>query len=105
MPELELNEQNFDETLKNTQFLVVDLWAEWCGPCKMIAPFLDQIALKYPDKMKLAKVNVDEHPALAEKFQVTGIPTLLVFKNGELAGRITGAMPQAGLDAKIAAFF
>ena len=105
MAELILNEKNFDETVKNTPFLVVDLWAEWCGPCKMIAPYLDKISEKYSDKMKLAKVNVDEYPALAEKFQVTGIPTLLIFKKGELAGRLTGAMPQAVLDSKIAAFF
>jgi len=105
MADINLNGENFDETVKNTPFLVVDLWAEWCGPCKMIAPFLDTIAGKYPDKMKLAKVDVDEHPALAEKFQVTGIPTLLIFKNGELAGRLTGAMPLAVLDSKIAAFF
>jgi len=105
MADLDLNEQNFDETLKSSAFLVVDLWAEWCAPCKMIAPFLDKISLKFSDRMKLAKVNVDDHPTLAERFQVTGIPTLLVFKNGELAGRITGAMPENVLETKIAAFF
>jgi thioredoxin 1 len=105
MAELILNDANFDETVKNTPFLVVDLWAEWCGPCKMIAPFLDRISEKHSGRMALAKVNVDDHPSLAEKFQVTGIPTLLIFKKGELAGRLTGAMPEAVLDSKIAAFF
>jgi thioredoxin 1 len=105
MADLELNEKNFDETVKNSPFLVVDLWADWCAPCKMIAPFLDRISEKFKDKMKLAKVNVDDFPSLAERYHVTGIPTLLIFKNGEMAGRLTGAMPEAALETKIAAYF
>jgi thioredoxin 1 len=106
MSELTLTEANFEETIKNHPFVVVDLWAEWCGPCKMIAPILEELAVKHADKMVLAKINVDEQPGLAQKFDVTGIPTLLFFKNGVLLSeRSVGAFPRPVLENKIISLF
>lgn len=106
MSEITMTEANFEETVKKHPFVVVDLWADWCGPCKMIAPMLEEFSVKYADKMVLAKVNVDEEPGLAQKFEVTGIPTLLFFKNGELLSeRSTGAFPKTVLENKITSLF
>ena len=76
---------------------MVDFWAEWCGPCKMIAPVLDEISSENPDKIKIVKLNVDENPDLARRFEVMSIPTLIVFKDGEVAKRLVGAKNKAGL--------
>ena len=81
------------EVLKATEPVVVDFWAEWCGPCRMIAPALDEIAGSMQGKVKVLKLNVDENPQTAAKYGIMSIPTLMIFKNGELASRQTGAAP------------
>ena len=78
--------------------VVVDFWAEWCGPCKMIAPTLDEIQASMGEKVKIVKLNVDENPATAQKYGVMSIPTLMVFKGGQLASRQVGAAPKAKLE-------
>jgi thioredoxin 1 len=87
------------QVLKATEPVVVDFWAEWCGPCKMIAPALEEIATgALSGKMKIVKLNVDENPQTAAKYNVMSIPTLMVFKNGELASRQVGAAPKSQLE-------
>lgn len=99
---LELTSANFDEAVRTHPFLVVDLWAEWCGPCRMIAPFLEEIERKYAGRLVVAKVNVDDHPDVAGRFEVVSIPTLLFFRNGELLPeRVVGALPKDALERKI----
>ena len=85
------------EVLKSTKPVVVDFWAEWCGPCRMIAPALEEIA-GANDKVKIVKLNVDENPRTAEKYGIMSIPTLMLFKNGELASRQVGAAPKQKLE-------
>ena len=95
---MSVNVDSFDETITgSTTPILVDLWAEWCGPCKMIAPVLDEISSENPDKIKIVKLNVDENPDLARRFEVMSIPTLIVFKDGEVAKRLVGAKNKAGL--------
>ncbi len=89
------------DVLKSTQPVLVDYWAEWCGPCKMIAPILDEVATSYSGKLQIAKMNVDENRAIPAKFGIRGIPTLMIFKNGELAATKVGAMSKAQLTAFI----
>jgi thioredoxin 1 len=85
------------DVLKSAAPVVVDFWAEWCGPCKMIAPALDEIAGQIGDKVKIVKLNVDENPNTAAKYGIMSIPTLLLFKNGEIASRQVGAAPKQKL--------
>jgi thioredoxin 1 len=86
------------DVLKSTEPVVVDFWAEWCGPCRMIAPALEEIATAMGDKVKIVKLNVDENPQTAAKYGVMSIPTLMLFKNGDLASRQVGAAPKAKLE-------
>src|ERR1700748_1439505 len=85
------------EVLKSSSPGVVDFWAEWCGPCRMIAPALEEIAGSLGDKVKIVKLNVDENPAVAAKYGIMSIPTLMLFKNGEIASRQVGAAPKQKL--------
>ncbi|HMA74449.1 MAG TPA: thioredoxin [Xanthobacteraceae bacterium] len=100
-----VSEADFEaQVLKSTEPVVVDFWAEWCGPCRMIAPALEEIAAgALGDKVKIVKLNVDENPQIAAKYNVMSIPTLMVFKNGELASRQVGAAPKAKLEQWITA--
>jgi thioredoxin 1 len=99
-----VSDANFDsEVLKSSEPVVVDFWAEWCGPCKMIAPALEEIAGSLAGKVKIVKLNVDENPATASKYGIMSIPTLMLFKNGELASRQIGAAPKAKLEQWITA--
>ena len=91
------------EVLKASGPVVVDFWAEWCGPCKMIGPVLDEIAGAMAGKVKIVKLNVDESPATAQKYGIMSIPTLMIFKNGEMASRQIGAAPRAKLEQWITA--
>jgi thioredoxin 1 len=93
-----VSDATFDaEVLKAQGPVVVDFWAEWCGPCRMIAPALDEIASAMGDKVKIVKLNVDENPQIASKYSVMSIPTLMIFKGGELASRQVGAAPKQKL--------
>jgi thioredoxin 1 len=87
------------DVLKSQQPVLVDYWAEWCGPCKMIAPVLDEVATTYQGKLQIAKLNVDENRGIPGKFGIRGIPTLMLFKDGQLAATKVGAMTKAQLTA------
>jgi thioredoxin 1 len=91
------------QVLKSAEPVVVDFWAEWCGPCRMIAPALEEIAGTMNGKVKIVKLNVDENPATAAKYGIMSIPTLMLFKNGELASRQVGAAPKQKLQQWITA--
>ncbi|HTR90181.1 MAG TPA: thioredoxin [Trebonia sp.] len=92
------------EVLKSSKPVIVDYWAEWCGPCRMIAPVLEEIAAEYGEKIDVVKLNVDENPAVAQRYQILAIPTLNVFQNGEVVKQIKGAKPKAALLKDLAEF-
>jgi thioredoxin 1 len=99
-----VSDANFEnEVLKSAEPVVVDFWAEWCGPCRMIAPALEEIAGAMDGKVKIVKLNVDENPATAQKYGIMSIPTLMLFKNGQLASRQVGAAPKQKLQQWITA--
>jgi thioredoxin 1 len=99
-----VSDADFDaQVLKSDEPVVVDFWAEWCGPCRMIAPALEEIAGRLGDKVKIVKLNVDENPQTAQKYNIMSIPTLMLFKNGQLASSQVGAAPKAKLEQWITA--
>lgn len=100
---LELTDATFDETLKSDKPVLVDFWAEWCGPCKMIGPLVEELASDYEGKAVIAKLNVDENPQITARFGVRSIPTLLVFKNGQIVDKQVGAVPKSVLASKLQA--
>src|ERR1700721_3760830 len=92
------------EVLRNSKPVIVDYWAEWCRPCRMIAPVLEEIASEDSEKIDVVKLNVDDNPVVAQKYQILAIPTLKVFKNGEVVKQIKGAKPKSALLRALAEF-
>lgn len=100
--EIEFTDANFDqEVLKSTTPVLVDFWAPWCGPCRMVAPIVAEISSEYAGKLKVGKVNTDDNQGVAARYGIMSIPTLMIFKNGEVAARIVGAQPKQALTGKI----
>jgi thioredoxin 1 len=100
-----LTDSTFDEEVKTAEApVIVDFWAEWCGPCKMIAPILEEIASEQEGRLRVAKLNVDDNPDIARRFDVMSIPTLIVFKDGEPAKRLIGAKGKGQLLQELAEF-
>ena len=99
---LQINDSDFDDqVLKSEIPVLVDFWAEWCGPCKMIAPILEEIAIEYAGKITVAKVNIDNNPGTPQRYGVRGIPTLIMFKDGEVHATKVGALAKSQLAAFI----
>ncbi|MBE8539073.1 thioredoxin [Geoglobus acetivorans] len=94
---IKVDASNFDEVLKKYGNVVVDFWAEWCMPCRMIAPIVEQLAKEYAGKVVFAKLNTDENPMIASRYGITGIPTLIFFKDGRPVDKVVGALPKAEL--------
>src|SRR5258706_4640876 len=100
---MELTDANFDEIIKGDKPVLVDFWAEWCGPCKMIGPVVEELAGDYEGKAVVAKLNVDENPQVTARFGVRSIPTLLGFKNGQIVVNQVGALPKSVLAGQLQA--
>ena len=100
-----ITDSNFDEEINNSQLpILVDFWAEWCGPCKQIGPILEEIGEAKKDKLKIFKLNVDENPEIPQKYNVRGIPTLMLFKEGKLIDTKVGSLPKSALSDWIDSF-
>ena len=97
---IHVSDESFEqEVLQSDKPVLIDYWAEWCGPCKMIAPVLDEVASEYSDKIRVAKLNIDDNPATPPKYGIRGIPTLMLFKNGQVEATKVGAVSKAQLTA------
>jgi thioredoxin 1 len=96
-----LTDSNFDETIKKNSLILVDFWAGWCGPCRALAPTIVELATEYAGKVLISKLNVDENPSTAEKFQVYSIPTVVLLKNGCEVERIVGLCPRKNFDVAL----
>ncbi len=95
MKELDVN--SFDNVIKSSSLCLVDFWADWCIPCKRVAPILEELSKEYEGKVEFFKLNVDENPEIASKYRITSIPTMLIFKNGEPVDKIVGALPKQNI--------
>lgn len=100
---IELTDANFDQIVNSDKPVLVDFWAEWCGPCKMIGPVVEELASDYDGKAVVAKLNVDENPQVTARYGVRSIPTLLVFKGGQIVDKQVGAVPKSVLAQKLGA--
>lgn len=100
-----VTDENFaTEVLQSEKPIMVDFWAEWCGPCRAVSPILDKIAEEHADKLSIVKLNVDDNPETAMKYGITSIPAMFVFQNGEIVKRVIGAKPKPALEADLAEF-
>jgi thioredoxin 1 len=99
---LEITSQNFDATvLKSNKPVLIDFWAEWCGPCRMVAPIIENISVEYADKLVVGKLNVDNEPGIAQQYGIRNIPTMLIFKDGQVVDKLVGALPKPMLVSKL----
>lgn len=102
---VELTVDNWDkEVLQTNSLVMVDFWAAWCGPCRMIAPIVEELAKEYAGKIKVGKLNTDENPDVASKYKIMGIPTIMFFKDGQKIEQIVGIVPKSQIKTKIDAF-
>ena len=102
---IELTDANFDEHINSGKPVVIDFWAEWCGPCRMVGPMVEELAAEYDGKAIIGKLDVDNNPGVTSKFGIRNIPTVLFFKNGSLADKQVGVAPKATLKQKLDALF
>ncbi|TBN58136.1 thioredoxin [Glaciihabitans arcticus] len=101
----DVTDATFEDLVLNSEdTIMVDFWAEWCGPCRAVSPILDAIATEHSDKIKIVKLNVDDNPQIAMKYQITSIPAMKVFKGGEVVKTIIGAKPKPAIEADLAEF-
>lgn len=98
---IEVGDDRFQEIVRKHSYLVVDVWAEWCGPCRMVAPAIEDLARDFAGKVTFGKCNVDQNPTLASSFSITAIPTLLFFANGMLVDRVVGALPKEAIKTRV----
>ena len=101
---IKITDADFDEAVKKYDTLVIDCWAPWCGPCRLITPVIEELAKEMQGKVVFGKLNVDENPMTSAKHQIMSIPTLLVFKNGDLVDRLVGALPKEALKEKLGSY-
>lgn len=102
MGALHLNEKNFDQEVINSEIpVLVDFWAEWCGPCRMVGPVIESLADQYQGKFKIAKLNVDESRDIAAKYNIQSIPTMMIFVKGQVVDGLTGAQPEQNIKSKL----
>ena len=102
---IEVTDDTFESTIADNKLVLVDFWAPWCGPCRMVAPVLDEIAGEHGDKVTIAKVNTDENQAVASKHGIMSIPTMMLFKDGEKIDQMVGALPKPQIMAKLQPHF
>ena len=102
---IEVTDDTFESTIADNKLVLVDFWAPWCGPCRMVAPVLDEIAGEHGDKVTIAKVNTDENQAVASKHGIMSIPTMMLFKDGEKIDQMVGALPKPQIMAKLEPHF
>lgn len=102
MSEIKVTKDNFEsEVLKSDQVVLVDFWAVWCGPCKILGPIVSELATEHAGKLTVAKINVDEEPELTQQYGIMSIPTMKFFKNGQIVGEIVGAAPKPAIEAEL----
>ncbi|MBQ1176413.1 MAG: thioredoxin [Paludibacteraceae bacterium] len=98
---LQFTDATFDEILSSNEVVVADFWAEWCGPCKMVGPFIEQLSEEYAGKAAVGKIDIEENDDLATKYAIRNIPTVLFFKNGEVVDKMVGAAPKSAYEEKL----
>ena len=98
---VEVNDSDFEALINKYPVVLVDCWAPWCGPCKMVTPILEQLAKQYAGKIKIVKLNVDENPVTSSKYSVRSVPTMLFFKNGKMINTLVGALPRTEMEKQI----